>query len=197
MAARAPIFGRGSSTLDDLLAIPETQRFHELIDGNLVEKDAASGKHGRSQTRIGRMLGPFDRKPGGPPDRPGGWQFASEVEIYFDVANTFRPDCAGWRRERLPDMPDEFPIRVLPDWVCEILSTNRTNDLVKKKRVYQAHRVGHYWILDPVAETLLVYRWGPDGYIETLAAQRGERVRAEPFLAIETDVGVLFGDDEA
>jgi hypothetical protein len=49
-----------------------------------------------------------------------------------------------------------------------------------------------------VGETLLVYRWGPDGYIEVLAAQRGERVRvrAEPFVAIEIDVGVLLGDDE-
>jgi Uma2 family endonuclease len=93
-------------------------------------------------------------------------------------------------------MPAEVPIRVVPDWVCEILSTNRANDLVRKKRVYHVHRVGHYWILDPGGETLLVYRWGPDGYIEVLAAQRGERVRAEPFVEIELDVGVPLGDDE-
>jgi hypothetical protein len=29
---------------------------------------------------------------------------------------------AGWRRERMPEMPDDEPIRVVPDWVCEILS---------------------------------------------------------------------------
>jgi hypothetical protein len=29
-----------------------------------------------------------------------------------------------------------------------------------------------------------------------LAAQRGERVRAEPFDAVELHVGVFFGDDE-
>ncbi|MEJ7728762.1 MAG: Uma2 family endonuclease [Polyangiaceae bacterium] len=196
MTARAPRPAPGPATLDDLLAIAEERRFHELIDGNLVEKEAASGKHGEAQTRLGRKLGPFDWRHGGPPDRPGGWRFASEVEIYFDATNTFRPDCAGWRRERLPEMPAEVPVRVVPDWVCEILSTNRANDLVRKKRVYHLHRVGHYWILDPVAETLLVYRWGPDGYIEVLAAQRGERVRAEPFVALEIDIGVLLGDDE-
>ena len=43
---------------------------------------------------------------------------------------------------------------------------------------------------------LTVYRWGPDGYIEVLAAERGERVKAEPFDAITLQVGVLFGDDE-
>jgi hypothetical protein len=34
------------------------------------------------------------------------------------------------------------------------------------------------------------------GYLEILAAQRGEIVRAEPFAAVELPVGVLFGDDE-
>jgi Uma2 family endonuclease len=187
---------RLTATIDDLLAIPEGRRFHELIDGHLVEKEAASGKHGEAQTRLGRNLGPYDRRPGGPPERPGGWRFASEVEIYFDSENTLRPDQAGWRRERLPEMPATVPIRVIPDWTCEILSTNRANDLVKKKRIYHRHYVPHYWVLDPTDETLLVYRWGPDGYIEVLAAERTERVRAEPFEALELCVGVLFGDDD-
>lgn len=186
----------GSLSLVDLLAIPAEQRFHELINGDLLEKEAASGKHGEAQTRLGQSLTPFHRRPGGPPERPGGWRFASEVEVYFDEQNTLRPDNVGWRRERLPIMPSEVPIRVIPDWICEILSTNRANDLVKKKRVYHQHQVPHYWILDPIAETLLVYRWSADGYLETLAAQRGERVRAEPFEAIEISIGVLLGDDE-
>lgn len=182
------------ATLADLLAIPDDRRFHELIGGALVEKDGTSARHGGAQTRLGRSLGPFDRRPGGP-DRPGGWWFASETEVFFDDENTFRPDNAGWRREHLAELPLEVPIRVRPDWVCEILSTNRANELVKK-RVYHRHQVPHYWILDPVAETLLVYRWGPDGYIEVLAAQRSDRVRAEPFQAIELSVGVFVGDDE-
>lgn len=186
----------GPATLEDFLAIPEARRRHELVDGTLVEKEAASARHGSAQTRLGRSLGPFDRRPGGPPERPGGWWFASEVEVYFEPQNTFRPDNAGWRRERLPSLVVETPVRVIPDWICEVLSSNRRADLVTKKRVYHQHRVGHYWILDPEAETLLVYRWGPDGYIEVLAAQRGDRVRAEPFDAIELSVGVFFGDDE-
>ncbi len=187
---------RTLATLEDLLAIPEDQRAHELVEGALVEKGAATGKHGRSQLRVGTSLAPFDRGAGGPPERPGGFWFASEATVYFDERNTLLPDVAAWRRERLPDFPETVPIRLVPDWTCEILSTNRANDLVKKKRVYHRSKVPHYWILDPTNETLLVYRWGPDGYIEILAAERGERVRAEPFDALEVDVGVLFGDDE-
>jgi Uma2 family endonuclease len=184
----------GTATVADLLAIPEEARFHELIDGEIVEKGAASGKHGGAQGRIFRLLGPFDRRPGG--RLPGGWIFGTEVDLYFDAQNLLRPDVAGWRRERLAELPTEVPLRVVPDWTCEVLSTNRRNDVVRKKRVYHLHKIPHYWIVDPVEQTLSVCRWSPEGYIEVLATERGERVRAEPFEAIELQVGVFFGDDE-
>src|SRR4051812_11644737 len=185
------------ATIADLLAIPEEHRRHEIIDGVLVEKEAASGRHGGAQMRLGQRLRPYDRRPGG--RWPGGWWFATEVEIQFSDSQVFRPDIAGWRRERLDVLPSEVPITVTPDWVCEILSKNRRNDLIKKKRAYHLHQVRHYWILDPVEETLAVYRWQSDGYVEILIAEREETVRVEPFEAIEAielRVGVLFGDDD-
>jgi len=183
------------ATIEDLYAIPEEERRHEVIDGELVEKGAATGEHGGTQADVVATLGGrFGRRAGG--GRPGGWWFATEVEILLSRGNVLRPDVVGWRRERVQVRPSGTPVALLPDWVCEILSTNRRNDLVKKKRLYHQDHVPHYWILDPAEETLAVHRWGPDGYIEVLAAQRGERVRAEPFDAIELDVGVLFGDDE-
>ena len=182
------------ATIADLLAIPEEYRRHEIIDGVLVEKEAASGRHGGAQMRLCGRLGPYDRRPGG--KWPGGWWFATEVEIQFSDSQVFRPDVAGWRRERLDSLPAEVPIIVTPDWICEILSTNKRNDLIKKKRAYHQHQVRHYWLLDPVDETLAVERWHPDGYVEVLIAERGDVVRAEPFDAIDLRVGVLFGDDD-
>jgi Uma2 family endonuclease len=185
------------ATLADLLALDEElRRRHELIDGELAERGAATARHGAAQGRAFRWLGPFDRRPGGPPDRPGGWIFATEVDICFDEKSTLRPDVAGWRRERLSELPDEFPVRILPDWTCEVLSTNKRNDLIRKKRVYHRHRIPHYWIIDPAESTLAVYRWAEGGYLEVLAAERGERVRAEPFVAVELSVGVFFGEED-
>ena len=182
------------ATLADLLAIPEEDRYHEVIDGELVRKEAASGRHGGAQARLSSALGPYNRRPGG--RFPGGWWFASECEIRFEDSQVFRPDVAGWRRENLAELPAEVPITVRPDWVCEILSkNNKRRDLIYKKRVYQRHHVDHYWIVDPFEETLSVYRWHEDGYVEVLIADRTERVRAEPFTEIELPVGVLFGDD--
>lgn len=187
----------GNATLEDALALPEaTWRRHEVLDGDIVERGAATVRHGRSQAQVSAALvGPYGRRGGGGAE-PGGWIFATEVDIYFDAKNILRPDIAGWRRERLPDVPEEFPIRLVPDWTCEILSTNKRNDLIKKKRVYHRHRVPHHWIVDPVEETLLVFRWHADGFVEVLQGQRGERVRAEPFEAVELSVALLVGGDD-
>ncbi|NUQ74755.1 MAG: Uma2 family endonuclease [Polyangiaceae bacterium] len=184
----------GEATLADLLALPDEGRGYEIIDGELIEKET-SAEHGVAQSRISRLLGPFDRRPGG--RQPGGWWFATEVLIDFGPKQQFRPDVVGWHRERMPERPTGVVISVRPDWICEIVSSsNASNDTVRKKRAYHKHQVPHYWLLDPVRETLSVLRWSPDGYIEVLSAMRGERVKAEPFDAIEISIGVFFGDDE-
>lgn len=190
MSSAAPV---RRATVEDLLAIPEDQRRHELIDGVLLEKEGATSRHGAARLRLGRALGPYDRKPGG--RWPGGWWFATEVEVLFGD-DVLRPDVVGWRRERLACAPDEFPVRTRPDWICEILSTKRRNDLIKKKRAYHRSELPHYWLVDPELETLTVLRHRPEGYLEVLAAERDQVVRAEPFDEIELHIGVLFGDDE-
>lgn len=180
-----------------MLALPEQGRGYELIDGELTEKHAGF-RHGRAQVRLGQRLQPYDRRSGGG-NRPGGWWFLAEQLVTFAPAQMLRPDVAGWLRERLPEPPDDQDavVQIRPDWIAEIISpANAGNDLVKKKRIYYQHHVPHYWIIDPRDESLTVLRWTQDGYTEVLIAQRGERVRPEPFVAVELPVGVLFGDDD-
>lgn len=181
------------ATLDDLLAIPEEERRHELIEGMLCPKEAASPRHGRAQRRIAAFVDPFDQPPAG--DAPGGWWIVTEVEVYFDAKNTLRPDVTGWRRSRVPEFPEDTPVRIRPDWVCEILSTNRGNDLVKKKRVYHRHEIPYYWIVDPANQLFHIYRWTSEGYLEILVAEPGEIVSPEPFEVMPLQVGRLFRDE--
>jgi Uma2 family endonuclease len=183
------------ATAADLLAIPEQERFHEIIDGELVRKANPSAEHGDAQSWLAGVLKPsFARRPGG--KNPGGWWIMTEVEVRLEDHEIYRPDVVGWRRERVPERPSGNPVAIQPDWVCEVLSASNTrNDTVKKMRVYQRNGVGHYWVVDPVEETLSVYRWTESGYLVALRAERGERVRAEPFEAIELSVGIFFGDE--
>ncbi|WP_129349842.1 Uma2 family endonuclease [Sorangium cellulosum] len=187
---------RRSATVEDLLAIPEEERFHEIIDGELVRKAMPSPRHGAAQAELAaEIAGAYGLRSRG--RGPGGWIFATEVEVLLEAPQVYRPDVAGWRRERLPRWPDESPIALRPDWVCEILSpSNKQNDLFKKLRTYQRCRVPHTWILDPEAEALVVHRWTPEGCLIVLTADGHERIRAEPFEAVELSVrGLLAGDE--
>jgi len=185
------------ATAADLYAIPERRRFHEIIGGELVQKAMPTMRHGHAQLGVGGPLREaYNRRPGA--RGPGGWWIVSEVEIQIEQHELYRPDLSGWRRERLPSMPQETPILVRPDWVCEVLSrSNAANDLVKKMRVYHRAGVPHYWIVDPDGETLTVYRFTAEGYLVALAAGRGDSVRAEPFGEVEIDLESLFDAGEA
>jgi len=50
-----------------------------------------------------------------------GWWILSEVELRLDH-RLLVPDMLGFRVERVPELPDENPLRIISDWCCEILS---------------------------------------------------------------------------
>lgn len=66
----------------------------------------------------------------------------------------------------------------------------------KKFRNYHRYQVPYYWIIDPQQHIVTVYRYSEPGYVVLNMAGPGETVKAEPFEAVELDVGELFGDLE-
>jgi Uma2 family endonuclease len=170
----------------------------EVHAGQLVPKEAARFEHNDAQGGItAELRTKFQRRKSD--DGQGGWWIAVEPEVAYP-AWTFLHDVAGWRRERVPTKPSGRPTRAVPDWVCEILSTNRKHDMVTKFDVLGQAGVRHYWLLDVDAREIVVHRREPTGWFRVgafLAGEPGERARIEPFDAVELEVGVLFGDDPA
>lgn len=188
----------GPATAADLAALPDGVRA-EIIHGAIVERVGPSAEHSMSQISLGSAVTRrFQRTPGG--RWPGGWWFGSEIEVEYETHEVFVHDVAGWRRDRVPQRPTGRPIRIRLDWACEILSpTNQKRDLVDKLNVLHATGVPHYWIVDPLEQALVVYRWAPGEYQTVLSAGAGMTVRAEPFEAVELRVSALLGledDDE-
>ncbi|MES2614264.1 MAG: Uma2 family endonuclease [Bdellovibrionota bacterium] len=180
-------------TIDDWLSLPDDVRC-ELIEGDFVYKVLPSFAHGEFQRRLGGDLNPFDKKSGGDP--PGGWWFASEVAvIYGNRPNGFIHDIAGWRREKHTQKPQGKKVTTVPDWVCEILSGNKTNDLVTKKWVLHEHKVEYYWVVDLDSEIISVFKWAEKGYINVADAKKGDTKSLEPFLGFEFNFAFLFGED--
>jgi hypothetical protein len=169
----------------------------EVHAGQHVPKEAARYEHSDAQLGVGSALrGPFQR-PSGRGGSPGGWWIATEAEVTYP-GWTFLHDLAGWKRDRVADKPTGRPVRVVPDWVCEILSTNRKHDTVTKFDVLGAAGVRHYWLLDVDARELVVHRLDGGKWTRVaayVANEPGQRARIEPFDALELEIAVLFGDD--
>lgn len=180
-------------TVAEFLARDPDERL-ELIRGSVVEKASPSGEHSSAQAGIVRRVGSsFDRKPGG--RWPGGWWFFVELNVQLGT-DVLRPDVCGYRRERLAQKPSGRVVTVAPDWVCEVLSpSNAKLDRVEKLQAYFAAGVGHYWLLDPLEGSLEVFRRTDLAYALVQSAHRGQRLRPEPFEAMEFSVDELLGDD--
>ncbi len=186
------------ATFEDLLELPDDVRA-EILDGVIVEKAAPSFEHSLAQSLIDRTVGLHFHgrgSGGGGGDAPGGWWIVTECDIELEPHQVVRPDVVGWRRDRLAERPRGRPVRVRPDWICEIVSeSNAANDTVHKFQVFERHQIPHYWLVEPERGTLTVYRWENGHYTVALNAARPDKVRAEPFDAIEISIDVLCGAD--
>src|SRR5438552_16333800 len=102
-------------------------------------------KHRRAAQVLDVALASCDANVGGT-----GWWIGLEPEVRFDE-RLFDPDLAGWRVERVPQLPEENPIMIIPDWCCEVLSPSTAADDVKIKLPgYIAAGVPQVWIVDPI-----------------------------------------------
>src|SRR5258708_7386338 len=91
---------RKRATYADLLAVP-AHLVAEIISGELRVQPRPAPKHTRSASRLGQRIGPpFDGGIGG----PGGWWILDEPELHLG-ADIVVPHLAGWRLERMPELP--------------------------------------------------------------------------------------------
>ncbi len=68
------------------------------------------------------------------------------------------------RQDRL-DIVTDTNVQGAPDLVVEVLSPSTQNrDLNVKARLYARFGIPEFWIIDPDAETLTVYRLTAEGY---------------------------------
>lgn len=105
------------------------------------------------------------------------------------------PDLGGWRRERLPTIANEPYFTLAPDWICEVLSPSTARiDRSDKLTIYAREGVSHVWLVDPLQRTLEVLRREGEKWLIVGIHLDDARARAEPFDAIELELGNLWAD---
>jgi Uma2 family endonuclease len=185
-----PDRARRLATYDDLLRVPDPL-VAEIVDGDLYATPRPSPRHSAASSGLGGALhGPFDRGRGG----PGGWRILDEPELHLGQ-DVVVPDIAGWRRERLAQIPDEAFIALAPDWVCEVISPSTAAlDRVKKLAIYAREGVPHAWLVDPIVRTLEVLKLEAPHWTIVATYEGRDVVRAEPFDALDLDLTLLWDD---
>ena len=181
------------ATYDDVLAAPE-HKVAEILDGERFLSPRPASRHARATSLMGSELtGAFDRESGSPAG-PGGWWILFEPELHFG-SDVVVPDIAGWRRERMPRIPDAPWFELAPDWLCETLSPSTARiDRTRKLAIYAREGIRHVWLVDPMQRTIEVLAL--DGRRWFVAENHGgnDVARATPFAAIGIPLTRLWID---
>lgn len=181
---------RRPATYEDLLRVPD-HLVAEIVGGELYTSPRPAPRHSQAAGAVhSRLFRAFHEGDGG----PGGWWILGEPELHLGD-DVLVPDLGGWRRERMPSIPETAAITLAPDWVCEVISPSTAAlDRVRKMPAYAAHEVQHAWLVDPIARTLEVFEWDHHRWILVATHEGDEKVKAVPFEAIEIDLLVLWGE---
>ncbi len=177
------------ATYEDLCQVPD-HMVAQIIHGQLIVMPRPAPKHALASSSLGgELIGPYQK---GRADGPGGWWILDEPELHLGL-NILVPDLAGWRRERMPKLPETAFFTLPPDWVCEVLSPSTGQmDRVDKLPIYAKHAVGNAWLVDPELQTLEVFALDKGHWRLECAFKAAEEVCAPPFQAIRFSLATLW-----
>ena len=129
--------------------LPETGEPTELIDGELILSAEPTPRHQLISGRIQRALG-------NEADSRNLGEWFPPLNLWISPYNIFAPDLLFFTVDLLPDL-DKPTVMETPHIVVEIHSpSTRALDLIRKRSGYADRGIAEYWIVDPVARTLIV-----------------------------------------
>lgn len=181
----------GQRALDAVQAAPANQ-VAEVLDGELYTFPRPALPHADATTALGSDLrSAFDKGR----DGPGGWIILFGLELHLgDGPDILVPNLAGWRRERVPKVPDAPFFDVAPDWLCEVSSPSTARvDRTKKLKIYAREQVARVWMVSPAARLLEVLALDGDTYQILSAWGEDDVIRAPPFEAVGIELAGLWG----
>ena len=187
-ASPSEVLGRRRAVYQDVLDAP-AHLVAEIVNGELHTHPRPAPAHGEaSSVLVGELNPPFHGGRGG----PGGWRIHFEPELHLGE-DVLVPDIAGWRRERMPGLPDTAWFTLAPDWISEVLSpSTRRVDLQVKRPIYAREGVAHLWLIDPADRTLEAFELRDGEWVLIACAKDDEPVSIRPFDAITFSLGDLW-----
>jgi Uma2 family endonuclease len=143
---------------DDLAQMPEDGRRYELYDGEVFVVPSPILLHQVVTMRIWRILDDYA-------SQAGGLAVTSPIDIVFSDYDVVQPDIVFMTAASMRTVSLMQPVRQSPDLAVEVLSpSTASNDRGRKMRMFQRYGVPEYWIVDPIKESLEIYRLAESEY---------------------------------
>lgn len=161
-----------SYTIKDIYNLPEGKRA-ELINGQIYMMAPPSTKHQKLISALhGKIYNYIESHNGNCEIIPA--PFAVFLKDNDENESYVEPDISVICD---PDKIDDKGCHGSPDWIIEIVSaSSRKMDYSRKQFLYLEAGVLEYWIVDPIKETILIYRQSEDWV--PLFTRFGEKVKS-------------------
>ena len=138
-------------TYEDYCQIPEDGNRYEVINGVLYMSPVPIPRHQRISGNLYVLLSLWIK------EHKGGKVWAAPIDVVLSDQDIVQPDIIFISSDRL-SMVKGKNVQGAPDLVIEIMSpSNRRDDEVVKKTLYESYGVFEYWAVDPVTETIQVF----------------------------------------
>jgi Uma2 family endonuclease len=139
-------------TYEDFVLFPDDGKRHELIDGEHFVTPSPNRRHQSVLANLARILLPIVR------ERRSGHLYFAPFDVVLTRHDVVEPDLLYVSAERSAVLTDAN-VQGAPDLVVEVISpSSRRQDEVLKRDLYERGGVAEYWIVDPEAETVKVFR---------------------------------------
>jgi Uma2 family endonuclease len=180
----------GKMTYQDLLRLPEDRLRHELIEGEHIVSPSPILRHQQIAFNLAFAIETFVRP------RALGKVFMAPLDVLFSQLDVVEPDVLYVSQANAHRLRERY-VEGAPDLAVEVLSPSSARiDRVKKLRLYERHGVREYWIADPAANTLEVYRLTAGGRLalEASLSHAAGDVLETPLLAgLRIALSEIFG----
>ncbi|HEX6749990.1 MAG TPA: Uma2 family endonuclease [Longimicrobium sp.] len=139
-------------TYEEFARLPDDGQRYEVIGGVLYVSPAPQPLHQEISARLFELLRPFARKNG------LGRVLSAPIDVLFGDGDYMEPDLVFIRAGRR-GVYTKRGLESAPDLVVEVISpTTGLRDRSIKRERYAHFGVPEYWIVDPSAERIEVYR---------------------------------------
>ena len=191
VASPSETVARRRATYQDVLDAP-AHRVAEIVGGTLHTHPRPAMHHMRVASYVPGSSSSEDRSSKGRGGPGGLVDCLDEPELHLGD-DIVVPDLAGWRRDRMAELPDTPHFSLPPDWACEVLSAStRRFDLHGKRPIYAREGVKYLWLVDPADRTLEAFELRDGAWVLIACAKDNEPVSIRPFDAITFSLGDLW-----